>query len=98
MRTARHHACARRWLLALCALITLSPAACVKSESLARIESPIAAELLFETTKTVGGSGNHFVCSPRVIKSESLELTAGGRRVRLPDAPVPGAPARLVSD
>src|SRR5687768_4598113 len=98
MRTARHQARARRWLLALCALFTLSPAACDKSESLARIESPIAAELLFETQKTVGGSGNHFVCSPRVITSESLELKVGGRRVSLPDPPVAGAPAHLVSD
>jgi hypothetical protein len=94
----RHHGRARRWLLALVALFALSPAACDKSETLARIESPIEAELAFETTKTVGGSGNHFVCSPRIITSESLELTTGDRRVSLPDSPKAGRPAQLISD
>jgi hypothetical protein len=95
---SRHHARARRWLLALVAVFALSPAACDKSERLARIESPIEAELAFETTKTVGGSGNHFVCSPRIITSESLELTTGDRHVRLPDSPNAGRPALLISD
>jgi len=97
-RSPRHHARARRWLLALLGILLLSPAACDKSETLARIEAPIEAELAFETQKTVGGSGNHFVCSPRIITSESLEITAGDRRVRLPDSPHAGRPARLISD
>jgi hypothetical protein len=94
----RPHARARRWLLALIAIFALSPAACDKSETLARIESPIEAELAFETTKTVGGSGNHFVCSPRIVTSETLELTTGDRHVRLPDSPKAGRPALLISD
>jgi hypothetical protein len=82
----------------LCAIFAFSPAACDKEESLARIDSPIAAELIHETTKTVGGSGNHFVCSPRVITSESLELVTGDRRLRLPESPSAGTLARLVAD
>ncbi len=95
---SRRNARGRRWWLASLVAFVLAPAACNRSEALAELDTPIKAKLSHEAHSTVGGSGNHFVCNPQRITSETLELSVDKLRAQLPEAPGSGRPARLVSD
>lgn len=73
-----------RLSLAAATLLLVVGPGCDERTTLAEIDEPVAARIDFVVEKHVGGSGNHFVCSPRIIENQKAEIHAGELKARLP--------------
>jgi len=70
---------------------------CDTHTKLAELDEP-EAEIVHVKTRTVGGSGNHFFCSPKIIRSEHAEIHVGDKTTRLPGKWDKTSAVELVAD
>jgi hypothetical protein len=56
---------------------------CDKQDVLIEAEGPVRARILSVDTKTLGGSGNHFVCSPEIIHRHHVALEVDDKSIHL---------------
>lgn len=69
------------WSALACACLCLGAlAGCTESDVLAEVDGAHHVRLLHQTNTSLGGSGNHFVCSPKLIKHRSLVLEVDRER------------------